>query len=118
MTTQEILTTLQADIHSTVFATLDTHGLPQTCVIDLMLADAAGLYFLTVRGKAFYTDVYKRQVYAPINNLVKPQGKRQGYTALALCSFCCFPPVVPHRPLFPVYTPLSSRCLLYTSRCV
>ena len=30
MTTQEILTTLQADIHSTVFATLDTHGLPQT----------------------------------------------------------------------------------------
>ena len=55
MTTQEILTTLQADIHSTVFATLDTHGLPQTCVIDLMLADAAGLYFLTVRGKAFYT---------------------------------------------------------------
>ena len=36
MTTQEILTTLQADIHSTVFATLDTHGLPQTCVIDLM----------------------------------------------------------------------------------
>ena len=54
MTTQEILTTLQADIHSTVFATLDAHGLPQTCVIDLMLADAAGLYFLTARGKAFY----------------------------------------------------------------
>ncbi len=49
------------------------------------------------------------RVYAPINNLAKPQGKRQGYTALALCSFCCFPPVVPHRPLFPVCAPLSSR---------
>ena len=39
MTTQEILNILQSDIHSVVFATLDEHGLPQTCVIDLMLAD-------------------------------------------------------------------------------
>lgn len=54
MTTQEILDILQADIHSTVFATLDEHGLPQTCVIDLMLADDDGLYFLTAKGKAFY----------------------------------------------------------------
>lgn len=50
MTTQEILTILQQDIHSTVFATLDDKGLPQTCVIDLMLADEAGLYFLTAKG--------------------------------------------------------------------
>ena len=54
MTTQEILNLLQTDIHSTVFATLDAHGLPQTCVIDLMLADEQGLYFLTARGKSFY----------------------------------------------------------------
>lgn len=35
MTTTEILTYLQKDIHSTVFATVDEKGLPQTCVIDL-----------------------------------------------------------------------------------
>lgn len=54
MTTQDILHTLQADIHSVVFATLDEQGLPQTCVIDLMLSDEGGLYFLTARGKSFY----------------------------------------------------------------
>lgn len=54
MTTSEILNILQADIHSTVFATVDEQGLPQTCVIDLMLADGDGLYFLTAKGKSFY----------------------------------------------------------------
>ena len=54
MTTVEILKMLQRDIHSAVFATVDENGLPQTCVIDLMLADEGGLYFLTARGKAFY----------------------------------------------------------------
>lgn len=54
MTEVEILHFLQNDIHSTVFATLDEQGLPQTCVIDLMLADENGLYFLTARGKTFY----------------------------------------------------------------
>ena len=54
MTTLEILHVLQSEIHSTVFATLDSQGLPQTCVIDLMLADENGLYFLTAKGKSFY----------------------------------------------------------------
>ena len=54
MTVREILSILQTDIHSTVFATLDECGLPQTCVIDLMLADEQGLYFLTAKGKSFY----------------------------------------------------------------
>ena len=45
MITQEILTILQKDIHSTVFVTLDGHGLPQTCVIDLMLCDEEGYIF-------------------------------------------------------------------------
>ena len=53
LTTQKILKILQSDIHSVVFATLDEHGLPQTCVIDLMLADDDGLYFLTAKGKSF-----------------------------------------------------------------
>ena len=54
MTTTEILTYLQKDIHSTVFATVDEKGRPQTCVIDLMLLDENGLYFLTAKGKRFY----------------------------------------------------------------
>lgn len=54
MTTLDIFQILQHDIHSTVFATIDEKGLPQTCVIDLMLADENGLYFLTARGKSFY----------------------------------------------------------------
>lgn len=54
MTEKEIIKLLQEDIHSVVFATLDRQGLPQTCVIDLMLADGGVLYFLTARGKAFY----------------------------------------------------------------
>lgn len=54
MTTTEILHILQHDIHSAVFATVDKKGLPQTCVIDLMLADEDGLFFLTAKGKTFY----------------------------------------------------------------
>lgn len=54
MTEIEILTILQKEIHSAVFATTDADGLPQTCVIDVMLADEGGLYFLTARGKSFY----------------------------------------------------------------
>lgn len=54
MTTLEILKILQTDIHSAVFATVDEQGLPQTCVIDLMLADEDGLFFLTAKGKSFY----------------------------------------------------------------
>ena len=54
MTTNEILAVLQDGIHTTVFATVDDDGLPQTCAIDLMLADNRSLYFLTAKGKSFY----------------------------------------------------------------
>lgn len=64
MTTVEILNLLQQDIHSTVFATVDEKGLPQTCVIDLMLADENGLYFLTARGKSFYDRLTRRPFVA------------------------------------------------------
>lgn len=64
MTSQELLHILQEDIHSTVFATLDEHGLPQTCVIDLMLVDENGLYFLTAKGKAFYNRLMARPFVA------------------------------------------------------
>lgn len=64
MTTLEILHSLQSEIHSAVFATLDDRGLPQTCVIDLMLADEGGLYFLTAKGKSFYERLMARPFVA------------------------------------------------------
>lgn len=64
MTVDHIFKILQQEIHSTVFATVDDDGLPQTCVIDLMLADENGLYFLTAKGKQFYERVMKRGVVA------------------------------------------------------
>lgn len=64
MNTTEILNILQQEIHSTVFATVDENGLPQTCVIDLMLADGEGLYFLTAKGKSFYDRLTARPFVA------------------------------------------------------
>lgn len=64
MTASDILKILQRDIHSTVFATVDEAGLPRTCVIDLMLADEDGLYFLTARGKSFYDRLTRRPFVA------------------------------------------------------
>lgn len=64
MTEKEILNVLQKEIHSTVFATIDSEGLPQTCVIDIMLADENGLYFLTARGKSFYARLMERPFVA------------------------------------------------------
>lgn len=45
---------LRNDIHSVVFATINEFGLPETRVIDVMLYDKNGLYFITARGKNFY----------------------------------------------------------------
>ena len=64
MTVHDIFNILQKDIHSAVFATLDENGLPQTCVIDLMLADESGLYFLTAKGKSFYDRLTARPFVA------------------------------------------------------
>lgn len=41
-------------IHRTVMATVDDDGRPSTAAIDMMDADASGLYFLTARGKGLY----------------------------------------------------------------
>lgn len=64
MTTLDILKILQQDIHSTVVATVDDNGLPQTCVIDMMLCDENGLYFLTAKGKKFYERLMARAFVA------------------------------------------------------
>ena len=64
MKTTEILQLLQKEIHSTIVATVDSEGLPVTCVIDMMLADDDGMYFLTAKGKAFYDRLMKSRFVA------------------------------------------------------
>ena len=45
---------LTEDFHSATVATIGADGYPQTRVIDMMLYDEQGVYFLTAKGKAFY----------------------------------------------------------------
>ena len=66
MTRNDYLKLLVEDIHSTTIATIGSDGHPQTRVIDMMLYDDQGVYFLTAKGKAFYAQL-----------------KEQGYIALS-----------------------------------
>lgn len=50
---------LQTEIHTAVAATADDNGLPITCAVDIMDIDENGLYFLTAKGKGFYTRLKK-----------------------------------------------------------
>lgn len=52
---------LKDEIHSVVLATVDENNNPITCVIDMMLADKDGLYFLTAKGKALYKRLVKNE---------------------------------------------------------
>ena len=55
MTDLEILKFLQQEIHSVVIAAADETGLPCTTVVDVMLADESGLYFLVSQGNRIYS---------------------------------------------------------------
>ncbi len=55
MTAAEVLNYLQQEIHTAVAASTDIGGLPVTCAINMMDADENGLYFLTAKGKGFYS---------------------------------------------------------------
>ncbi len=54
MQARDYLKYIVEEIHSTVFATVDSEGRPVTCAIDIMDYDKSSLYFLTARGKNFY----------------------------------------------------------------
>lgn len=60
----EYVKMLVEEIHSTTVATLGEDGHPQTRVIDMMLYDAEGIYFLTAKGKAFYDQLMQQQFLA------------------------------------------------------
>ena len=57
MTKKDYLKLLVEDIHSTTVATIGGDGHPQTRIIDMMLWDENGVYFLTAKGKAFYAQM-------------------------------------------------------------
>ena len=60
MTKQDYLKLLVESIHSTTIATIGADSHPQTRVIDMMLWDEQGVYFLTAKGKAFYAQLMEQ----------------------------------------------------------
>lgn len=54
MKVQDYFDFIVNQVHSAVFATVDSEGRPVTCAIDMMDYDENGLYFLTAKGKNFY----------------------------------------------------------------
>ena len=61
MQTKDYLRLLVEQIHSAVIATIGADGHPQTRVIDMMLWDDKGVYFLTAKGKSFYEQLMKQK---------------------------------------------------------
>ena len=59
---KDYLSFLVDEVHSTVFATVDKNGEPETSIIDLMLYDEDSLYFLTAKGKPFYDRLMDKNV--------------------------------------------------------
>lgn len=55
---------LVEEIHSTIVATIGADGHPQTRIIDLMHYDENGIYFLTAKGKVFYSQLMEQQYVA------------------------------------------------------
>ena len=58
------LQVLVDEFHSTTIATIGDDGHPQTRVIDMMLYDAKGVYFLTAKGKSFYSQLMEQRYVA------------------------------------------------------
>lgn len=64
MNTKDYLKILVEQIHSTTVATIGDDGHPMTRVIDMMLWDEEGLYFLTAVGKNFYDQLMEQKYIA------------------------------------------------------
>ena len=61
MQTTQYLQMLTEEIHSATVATIYSEGHPITRIIDIMLYDDNGIYFLTAKGKAFYQQLMEQQ---------------------------------------------------------
>ncbi len=64
MNKNDYLKLLVDTIHSSTIATIDEDGHPHTRVIDMMLYDEKGVYFLTAKGKKFYEQLMEQQYIA------------------------------------------------------
>lgn len=73
MTTNKYFKILSEEIHSVVVANVDKNGLPSTRVIDLMLYDDKGLYFLTAKGKIFHEQLMSKG-YISLSGMTSGKG--------------------------------------------
>ena len=73
MDTKDYLKILQEEIHSTIVATVDEEGYPAARVIDMMLYDEDSLYFLTAKGKGFYSQLMNKP-YVAISGMCGGEG--------------------------------------------
>lgn len=64
MQSEKYLKLLVEEIHSAVVATIGADSHPQTRMIDMMLWDEKGVYFLTAKGKAFYSQLMEQKYIA------------------------------------------------------
>lgn len=64
MCEKNYLKMLVEEIHSATVATIGADGHPQTRTIEMMLWDENGVYFLTAKGKAFYTQLMEQKYIA------------------------------------------------------
>ena len=60
MIQNDYLNLLVDGIHSATVATIGADGHPQTRIIDMMLWDEQGVYFLTAKGKTFYSQLMEQ----------------------------------------------------------
>lgn len=65
MTKKQYLNLLVNKFHSATMATIGADGHPVTRIIDLMLWDESGVYFLTAKGKSLYTQLMEQKFIAP-----------------------------------------------------
>lgn len=64
MTKKQYLNLLVNKFHSATMATIGADGHPVTRIIDLMLWDESGVYFLTAKGKSLYTQLMEQKFIA------------------------------------------------------
>ena len=119
MTRNEYLKLLVEGIHSTTIATIGADGHPQTRVIDMMLYDERGVYFLTAKGKAFYAQLMERASSPCLQQRIKYRslcGGRSGISAAKSWtrSLRRTPICRPSIPAIPVQRWMCSACMKRT----
>ncbi len=118
MTKKQYLNLLVNEFHSATMATIGADGHPVTRIIDLMLWDESGVYFLTAKGKSLYTQLMEQKFIAlsatAEKRAISLRGKIKKYTNRQITS----PTKSPHQHnLFqtPLLTPPLNPAACYPS---